>query len=195
MTATASPTWRTLSWARRGCWGLMNLCWTSAVHLLGSESCVSGTGGRSCRRSAPLRAQATPGAQLARARSTAWMRAWASGLRTKTACSMCGRSRSAMNCPRPVSRRWSSRRGSERPMKVRLLGSCRRGISLGRAMTHEIEPFVFGEHRHAEVLGLAELRAGAWTRDHVVGLLGYRPRDLGAEPFRHGFCFVAGHLF
>src|SRR4029450_3701334 len=60
MTATASPTWRTLSWARRGCWGLMNLCWTSAVHLLGNESCVSGTGGRSCRRSAPLKAQATP---------------------------------------------------------------------------------------------------------------------------------------
>src|SRR5262249_39466500 len=46
MTATASPTWRTLSCASNGCCGLMNLCWTSAVHLLGSESCVSGAGGR-----------------------------------------------------------------------------------------------------------------------------------------------------
>ena len=33
----------------------MNLCWTCVVHLLGSESCVSGTGGSSRASSAPLR--------------------------------------------------------------------------------------------------------------------------------------------
>ena len=49
--------------------------------------------------------------------STALMRACASGLLTNTACSMCGSSRSAMNWPRPVNRRRSSRRVMERPMK------------------------------------------------------------------------------
>jgi hypothetical protein len=46
------------------------------------------------------------------------------GLLMKTACAMCGRSRSAMNCPRPVNRRQSSRRGRERPTK----GDCEAGF-------------------------------------------------------------------
>jgi hypothetical protein len=45
------------------------------------------------------------------------MLAWATGLLTNTACSICGSLRSAMNCPRPVSRRLSSRRETERPIR------------------------------------------------------------------------------
>ena len=85
------------------------------VHLLGSEICPSGTGGSSCNRSAPSSASTTPGAAAARDRSTERMRACATGLRTKTACSMRGRTRSATNWPWPVSSRRSSRRNSERP--------------------------------------------------------------------------------
>src|SRR3954466_14651663 len=43
------------------------------------------------------------------------MRAWATWLRTNTACSVSGSFRSATNWPRPNSRRRSSRRGTERP--------------------------------------------------------------------------------
>src|SRR5258705_3495782 len=63
------------------------------------------------------------------------------------------------------------------------------------ALAHEIEPLIFREHRHTEVLRLAKLRAGAGAGDHIVGLLRHRARDLGAEPLGHGFGLVAGHLF
>ena len=49
-------------------------------------------------------------------RSTERMRAWAIGLRMKAACSARGNSRSAINCPRPVNSRRSSRRNRERPI-------------------------------------------------------------------------------
>src|SRR6516162_6773930 len=58
-----------------------------------------------------------PGDAAARDKSMVFMRAWASGLLTNAACSICGSLRSAMNCPRPVSRRRSSRREMERPTK------------------------------------------------------------------------------
>ncbi len=67
--------------------------------------------------SAPLRACTTPGAALACVRSTPRMRAWATELRTKAACSMRGNSMSAMKRPWPVNSRRSSRRGIERPTK------------------------------------------------------------------------------
>ena len=62
------------------------------------------------------RASATPGAPPARDRSTELNRcACATGLRTKTACNIRGSTRSAMNCPWPLSSRRSSRRNSEPP--------------------------------------------------------------------------------
>src|SRR5260370_19362875 len=68
-------------------------------------------------------------------------------------------------------------------------------ITLRCAPPHEVEPFILGKHLDTEVLGLAELRAGAGAGDHVVDLLRHRARDLGAQPFRHGFRLVAGRLF
>ena len=56
-------------------------------------------------------------------------------------------------------------------------------------------PFVFGEHRNAELLCFLELGTGAGTGDHVVGLLRHRTRHLGAQPFGGRFGLVAGHLF
>ena len=74
---------------------------------------------RQLARRAPARSahRTTPGAAAARDTSIALMRACACGLRTNTACSMCGNSRSAMYWPRPVRSRRSSRRVMERPMK------------------------------------------------------------------------------
>src|SRR5215831_5523327 len=122
MTAIASPTCRTLSCASPGCCGLWNSCSTWLVHLLGNESCVSGSGGSSCTSSAPLSAKATPGAAAAADRSTERICACATGLLTKAACSIRGSSRSAMNCPQPVSSLRSSRRSSERPIWLSAIG-------------------------------------------------------------------------
>ena len=44
------------------------------------------------------------------------------------------------------------------------------------------------------LLGLGELRAGARTGHHVVGLLRHRARDLRAQPLGHRLGLVARHL-
>jgi hypothetical protein len=81
--------------------------WRERLHLLGIGIWPSGTGGSSCNRSAPLSMSSTPGAAEA-ARQVDRMRACAAGLRTKAACSIRGRTRSAMNCP------WRSAAGGPR---------------------------------------------------------------------------------
>ncbi len=50
-------------------------------------------------------------------------------------------------------------------------------------------------HGDARVARLVELRTCARTRDHIVGLLRHRTRNLGAKPLRHRLGLVARHLF
>src|SRR5499426_429506 len=115
MTATASPTCRTVSKARIGWRGLLKLCFTALRQRFGKATCCSGTGGSARRSSAPVTVRTTPGMAAAADMSTEMIRACASGLRTMAACSIPGNSRSPTKMPRPVSKRRSSRRSTDRP--------------------------------------------------------------------------------
>src|SRR5262245_17470260 len=55
----------------------------------------------------------------------------------------------------------------------------------------ELQPLVLGEHLHAVLLGLGELRARTRTGDDIVGLLRDGAGRLGTQALGLGFCLLA----
>ena len=115
MIAIASPTCRTLSCARSGCCGLRNLCSMTEVHLRGNDNLSLGHRRQQLQQIGAVEREHHAGCgngarEVDRADAGVRHRA-----RRRTACNMRGRTRSAMNCPWPISSRRSSRRKSERP--------------------------------------------------------------------------------
>ena len=103
--ATGSPTNRTSPSASGG----RGVSGTSLPMPVYQASCTSGL------RSAAVNTACTPGSPSAADASMETMRARASGLRTKQACSMPGRTMSSTKVPAPVSSRVSSTRCTRLP--------------------------------------------------------------------------------
>ena len=61
-------------------------------------------------------------------------------------------------------------------------------------VTDKGEPFVLGQHRHAERLRVGELRSRIRTRHDVLRLLRNGTRDLGAKPFGQRFRLISRQL-
>src|SRR5262249_46182404 len=64
-----------------------------------------------------------------------------------------------------------------------------------KSAADKLDPAVLGQPLHGEFLGVVEFGACPRSRHHIVGLLRYRTRDLGTEPFSHGFRLIARHFF